>query len=126
MDVIPLIQQSLTPDLLRKDQHEKLTGIHPTEGHCAVAAEAAFHLMGGKRKGWVAVVLPRKVLKDNTHWWIENTKTGQRLDPTAEQFGGEPIPYHLGRRVGFMCRTGPSRRAKVVINRVKKLIAQKQ
>jgi hypothetical protein len=65
------IQACLTPDLLKPDQRSKLTGIHPTEGHCAVAAEAAYHLLGGKTAGWVPVVLPRVVLGDNTHWWID-------------------------------------------------------
>lgn len=117
--LIGLIQRALTPDLLTAEQRSKLTGIHPTEGHCAIAAEAAFHLLGGKKNGWVAMVLPRKVLKDNTHWWVENLNTGERVDPTAEQFGGDPIPYQLGRRVGFMCPKGPSRRARVVIQRVR-------
>jgi len=119
--VIQKIQSSLSPDLLKPDQKQKLTGIHPTEGHCAIAAEAAYHLLGGKDAGWVAVVLPRKVLGDNTHWWIENKITGERIDPTSEQFGSEPIPYHLGKRTGFMSPKGPSKRAKIVIERVNKI-----
>jgi hypothetical protein len=118
------IQACLTPDLLKPDQRSKLTGIHPTEGHCAVAAEAAYHLLGGKAAGWVPVVLPRVVLGDNTHWWIENTRTGLRVDPTAEQFGNGPIPYQLGKPCGFMCpnKGQPSRRAAVLIQRVKERI----
>jgi len=118
--LVQSIQQALTPELLKKDQVKQLTGIHPTEGHCAIAAEAAFHLLGGKAAGWIAVVLPRIVLGNNTHWWIEHRITGERIDPTAEQFGDDPIPYHLGKRTGFMCpRKGqPSKRAAIVINRV--------
>lgn len=112
-----LIQESLTPDLLKADQVAMLTGIHPTEGHCAIAAEAAFHLLGGQQKGWVPIVLPRRVLGNNTHWWLENRLTGQRFDPTSEQFGDEPIPYHLGRPCGFMNPNG-SKRAQIVIQRV--------
>ena len=118
--LVSLIQSVLSPDLLKREQRDKLTGIHPTEGHCAVAAEAAFHLVGGKRDGWVPVVLPRAVLGDNTHWWIENRISGERIDPTAEQFGTDPIPYHLGKPCGFMSRPGmPSKRAAEVIRRVR-------
>src|ERR1700739_1703310 len=100
-DLIQAVQSVLTPDLLKPDQRRMLTGIHPTEGHCAIAAEALFHLLGGKAAGWVPVVLPRRVLGDNTHWWVENVQTGERLDPTAEQFGGKAIPERMGRRAGF-------------------------
>lgn len=118
--LVKQIQSVLTPDLLKSEQRKKLTGIHPTEGHCAVAAEAAFHLVGGKSKGWVSVVLPRKVLGDNTHWWIEHPESGKRIDPTAEQFGSDPIPYHLGKPCGFMSKPGvPSKRAAEVIRRIR-------
>jgi hypothetical protein len=123
--LIHRIQHALTPDLLKKDQVSMLTGIHPTEGHCAVAAEAAYHLLGGKDAGWVPVVLPKSVLGNNTHWWIENRITGERVDPTAEQFGGDPIPYHRGVRCGFMCpvKGQPSKRARIVIDRVKGMMS---
>ena len=118
--LVSLIQSVLTPDLLKREQRAKLTGIHPTEGHCAVAAEALYHLVGGKQNGWVPVVLPRKVLGDNTHWWIEHRASGVRIDPTAEQFGTDPIPYNLGRPCGFMSKPGkPSKRAAEVIRRVR-------
>lgn len=112
------IQKALTPDLLKKDQVFMLTGIHPTEGHCAVAAEAAYHLLGGREAGWMPIVLPRKVLGNNTHWWIRHKDTGEIFDPTSEQFGDDEIPYKLGRPCGFMTKH-PSRRAKIVIDRVK-------
>lgn len=101
-----------------------LTGIHPTEGHCAIAAEAAYHLLGGKKASWVGVVLPKHVLGDNTHWWVENIVTGDRVDPTAEQFGGDPIPYYKGKRCGFMCpvKGQPSKRAKIVIEKVNRIL----
>lgn len=118
--LIQTIQQNLTLDLLNFNQKQLLTGIHPTEGHCAIAAEAAFHLLGGKAKGWIPVVLPKKVLGNNTHWWIENIDTGEIVDPTKEQFGNYKIPYHLGKRTGFMCpiKGQPSKRAKILIKRV--------
>ena len=113
------IQAALTPDLLKPVQRRLLTGIHPTEGHCAVAAEAAYHILGGRARGWVPMVLPKHVLGNNTHWWIENRITGERFDPTAEQWGSAPIPYHLGKGCGFMAPNGrPGRRARIVIERV--------
>jgi hypothetical protein len=109
--LIKLIQSCLSDDLLKSDQIAKRTGIHPTEGHCAVAAEAAYHLLGGRDAGWVPCVLPRKVLGDNTHWWVRHRDTGEIVDPTAEQFGDEPIPYHLGKGCGFMAPDGGAEQA---------------
>lgn len=116
------IQSVLTPDLLKKGQLALVTGFHPTEQHCAVASEAAYHLLGGKAAGWVPVVLPKAVLGNTTHWWLENRITGERLDATSEQFPF-PVPYHLGKPCGFMCpiKGQPSKRAKIVIDRVKAL-----
>jgi hypothetical protein len=114
------IHKSLSNDLLKKDQIEKLTGIHLTEGHCAVAAESAYHILGGKVNGWVPMVLPRYVMGNNTHWWIKNKDTGEIFDPTVEQWGDEKCPYHLGMGCGFMTRQ-PSKRAKILIDRINKI-----
>ena len=117
--LVRLIQKALTPDLLSPAQRAILRGAHPTEGHCAVAAEAAYHMLGGKAAGWVPKVLPKNVLGHTTHWWIENKVTGERIDPTAEQFPFK-VPYEKGRGCGFQCPTGgPSKRAMKVICAVK-------
>lgn len=114
------IQSALTPDLLSREQRAMIgPGDHPTKGHCAVACEAAWHLLGGPSSPWKPVVLPRRVLGHTTHWWLVHRETGEVFDPTSEQFPGG-IAYGLGRGCGFQGRPGvPSRRARVVIDRVR-------
>lgn len=113
---IQFVQKWLSDDLLSAQQLTQRSGIHFTEGHCAVAAEAVYYLLGGKAAGYVPVVLPRKILGNNTHWWVRHKNTNIIVDPTAEQFGDEPIPYHHGVPCGFMCH--PSKRTKTLIKRV--------
>lgn len=114
------IRAALTPDLLSPAQRARVgPGDPPSKGHCAVATEAAYHLLGGKGSGWVPVVLPRRVLGDTTHWWLRRAADGAIFDPTADQFP-DGVPYHLGRGCGFQGRPGvPSKRARVVIERVR-------
>ena len=92
-------------------------------GHCYIAAESAFHLLGGKARGWKSYVISSKWWKDGldegeTHWFIGNGKT--IVDPTAEQFD-QAVRYDLGRPCGFLTLE-PSRRAKIVIDRVNMLL----
>jgi hypothetical protein len=118
---INAIQNSLSDELLTSYQKKLLTGIHKTEGHCYVAAEAIYHLLGGRSNGWEAFVLPKIVLTNNTHWWIKNKYTGTIVDPTKEQFGGDPIPYDKGKKCGFLT-SSPSKRARVVLERARRLL----
>ena len=111
---ISKIQSSLTPDMLRPEYRE-LNENNPMYGHCYVAAEALFHLLGGIDSDW----RPMCGKDDNeiTHWWLRND-AGEISDPTAEQYTslGLSPPYENGRRCGFM--TGynhPSRRARIII-----------
>ena len=81
-------------------------------GHCYVASEALFHLMGGRNSGYV----PHQLQHEGaSHWFLKNPSTGDILDPTAEQFEA-PVPYNNARGKGFMTAK-PSRRAQVVIDR---------
>ncbi len=111
--LIRKIQSSLTPDLLSKDWKNQSS---PLEGHCYVAAEALWHLLG--KENWKPMRAPylRKG-KKATHWWLVNRKSGKIADPTKEQFLPDNPPYHLGKGNGFLTKN-PSRRAKVVIDRV--------
>jgi len=108
------IQKALSPDLLSK-AYENESANHPVAGHCYIAAEALFHVLGGKRAGLIAYVA--RDPEGGTHWWVQDAK-GKILDPTKEQytaFGKEP-PYHVGRGAGFLTKR-PSRRAQVILNR---------
>lgn len=83
-----------------------------TTGHCYVAAEAYFHLMGGKEAGMVAHVIS---MDGWTHWYVKDSR-GDIHDVTREQFGGERPPYELGRPTGFLT-SSPSKRAKILMGR---------
>lgn len=113
--LLKAVQKSLTPDLL-VGRWQKQS--HPLEGHCYVAAEALYHLVGPAWKPCCASYQDEGGRA--THWWLEHRETGKRLDPTREQYGEELPPYHLGKGSGFLTRK-PSRRAQIVLDRVKNL-----
>ena len=120
------VGEVLSPDLLRKDWRLRMEKEHHTYGHCYVAAEALYHLIGGIE----SVFEPRYAKyydKDDqcwcTHWWLYSSKLKSIYDPTKEQYtfcGVEP-PYHNKRTSGFLTKH-PSKRAVIVMNRVKEKI----
>lgn len=134
------IRQSLSPDLLDAKWRALVGPDAPAvAGHCAVASEAFYHLAGGKEAGFIPVVCGyhndgRGALdfgrpapdgwRKETHWWIRGPLNGERgkgaiHDITAGQYPG-PFPYDHGRPTGFMQpQRLPSRRAQVVIDRVR-------
>lgn len=129
------IKQVLTPDLLNQKYKNDIDLNNPTLGHCAIAAEALYFLLGGPLNGLIAWVA--RDVDDSTHWWLQHKITKQRYDPTAEQFYllSDVPPYMrgiLGRPAGFMglrkdssnvygFYRKPSIRASKVLDRVKKL-----
>jgi len=109
-DLVAATTESLD-NSLRKPQYR--SSPNPLAGHCYVASEALWHMMGGHESGWV----PQNVKHEgDQHWYLRHSKTGQILDPTASQFR-TPVPYHQGRGRGFLTKQ-PSKRAQEVINRV--------
>lgn len=112
--LIKRVQRSLTPDLLVGRWKVQT---NPLEGHCYIAAEALWHLLG--RRDWKPCCASYTDEGGRaTHWWLVNRKTGRIADPTREQYLPEAPPYHLGKGSGFLTRQ-PSKRAKAVISRVK-------
>jgi len=105
------VRAALEPSLL-KPQYRK-PGAHPMAGHCYVASEALYHLLGGSSSGYTPTSLR---VGDSIHWWLTGPK-GEVLDPTADQFT-EPVQYDQGRGRGFLTKQ-PSRRAAVVIRRAR-------
>lgn len=86
---------------------------NPMTGHCYVASEALWHLLGGHESGWV----PQNIQHEgDQHWYLRHAKTGEILDPTASQFR-TPVPYEKGRGRGFLTKK-PSKRAQELINRI--------
>jgi len=104
---------SLSPDLL-KPRYRKLKQRNRFTGHCYVASEALYHLLGGKRSGFIPQVLRHE---RSTHWYLKHRTTGEIRDLTSRQFL-TPVPYHKGRGVGFLTRR-PSKRARIVMKRAR-------
>ncbi len=120
MKLIKAIQKSLTSDLLSK-QWRPFADEYCT-GHCYIAAEALYHLIDGADAGLKVFVAS---YEEGTHWWITNNK-GKIFDPTKIQYTayGEQPPYEKGRRGGFLTKQ-PSKRAQIVIDRVREILNTK-
>jgi len=87
---------------------------NPLAGHCYVASEVLYHLLGSGAAGWVPQHLRHEGVP---HWYLRNRRTGEILDPTAGQFR-RPPPHARGRGKGFLTRA-PSRRARALIERMR-------
>lgn len=116
MKEIELIQAALSPDLL-KAKYRHLQDIHFTGGHCYHAAEALWHLLGGKSSDWQPCVYREE--DGITHWWLQNKVTGDIADPTKEQYNTDILPYNRGKGkgCGFLTAT-PSKSAQTILNRI--------
>lgn len=116
-DLVDSTVQSLSDDL-RKPKYRG--NENPLTGHCYVASEALYHLMGGRKSGWV----PHNIKHEgDQHWYLKNKETGEIIDPTAGQFK-TPVPYHLGRGKGFLTAE-PSKRAAQLIAKIQSVQAAK-
>ena len=97
----------------------------PAWGCCYVAAEAAYHALGGASSGckvmhvnhegsphWYLVDLTRREVKSprGAACRIERPVV---IDPTADQFA-TPVPYSKGKSKGFLTLQ-PSKRARALL-----------
>lgn len=105
--IIKVIQASLTDDL-RKSEYRGLP--NPLAGHCYIASEAAYYILGGKDSGYTPMFVKHE---NQPHWFLQKS-TGQILDITANQFRTK-VPYDKAIGKGFLTNN-PSKRAKVVID----------
>lgn len=111
--MIELLPVVLTQELLREPYRSRVAaGAHPLTGHCYVACEALYSLLGGEAAGYTPMCQKHE---GGPHWWLRGP-SGEVIDPTAAQFSSL-VPYELGRGKGFLTRE-PSRRARVVIGRI--------
>ena len=86
---------------------------NPLRGHCYIAAEALFHMAGGRASGLV----PRRMRHEgDTHWWLLDEE-GRVYDITAGQFK-KPVPYDKAPRGGGFLTLEPSDRTIEVMRRV--------
>lgn len=103
----------LSPDLLRP----KFRGSwNPLHGHCYVASEAAYHILG-TQSGWKPMFMHHE---GTPHWFLSaevSGYTGERwtLDLTLRQFQNPP-DHRNGVSKGFLTRE-PSSRARELISR---------
>lgn len=105
-----VVRRQLTDDLRRAPYKGNE---NPMAGHCYVASEALYHLLGGKQSPWV----PQYVHHEGSpHWFLKHKGTGEVLDATSEQFKTK-VPYHASVGKGFLTRE-PSARARTVIQGV--------
>lgn len=120
-DIIKKIQSVLSPDLLKGMWNKEFE--NPMTGHCYIATEALYWVLGGPDSEWRPFVLSHKTWPEGldageTHWFLKNNK-GDILDPTKEQFEGEEIRYDKGTPNGMMNHPyGGSKRAKEIIKRI--------
>lgn len=110
-ELVRLVQESLDDSLRRAPWKGSENAM---AGHCYVACEALFHLTGGQLR-------PFFVKHENAPHWFLKAKDGTVVDPTHEQFGS-PVPYENGVGKGFLTKL-PSKRAQVVIDRVRKMLS---
>lgn len=107
--LIKKIIDNLSNDLRHvkyRDNKNKLAG------HCYVASEAIYHLLGGKESGWKAMFIKHD---NEPHWFIKHID-GEIIDITAKQFY-DPVPYEKARGIGFLTKK-PSKRSLILLNRI--------
>jgi len=111
-ELMHTVRSVLSPDLLNKEWAKKIKPNDPIgAGHCYIAAEAVWHLLGGKESG----LYPHVISKKNwTHWYLRSKDGLLIVDPTADQHDGN---YRYGRKCGFLTQK-PSKRAAEIIKRI--------
>lgn len=110
-EIIKIIQKSLSDDLLR-DEHKK-TKRNFLSGHCYVATEALYYLLGEDNINYMPSTLR---IGGVTHWFLKNKKTGDVVDPTKDQFN-YPLDYSKSRNRFFLTNK-PSKRTLILLNRI--------
>lgn len=115
------VREALTGDLLRPE----FADLPFPAGHCYVASEALWWLLGGPESG----LQPVRVRNPETqvvHWWLED-EIGVVYDPTVDQFTpSEAIYLHARGVPGGFLTNKPSKRARIVIDRVREAVMEAQ
>ena len=109
-NLVKKVQAALSDDLRRPPW--KGSG-NPLAGHCYVASEALYHMLGGKKAGYTPMFIKHE---GAPHWFLRGPD-GEYIDPTEGQFE-TPVPHEDGTPKGFLTKQ-PSARAQTVIDRVK-------
>lgn len=86
---------------------------NPFAGHCYVASETVFHILGGRAAG----ITPIHMKHEAQPHWALRFSDGSIVDPTGDQFATRPN-YSMARNATFLT-VAPSQRAVTLIARVK-------
>ena len=86
---------------------------NPFAGHCYVASEAVFHVLGGRAAG----ITPIHMKHEGQPHWALRFSDGSIVDPTADQFATRPN-YSMARAIPFLT-VAPSQGAVTLIARIK-------
>ena len=110
-EIIKLIQESLSDDLLKKEYRKSQKNF--LWGHCYIATEALYYLLGEDNVNYT----PSTIKVDGiTHWFLKNKNTGEIIDPTKDQFD---YPLNYDKSVNrFFLTTTPSKRTLILLNRI--------
>ncbi len=107
--LVKKVRSNLSDDL-RKPQYKNSNC--DSSGHCYVASEAVYHILGGKNSG----LKPMNIKHEGvSHWFLKDSK-GNIIDPTKDQFK-TIVPYEKAKGKGFLTKN-PSKRAKKLINKI--------
>jgi hypothetical protein len=109
-----LILDNLSDDLLTSKYRrlKKKFDVPDSFGHCYVASEASYHLLGGKEEGWTPQFIRHL---GEPHWFLKH-KSGFILDLTYNQFKSS-VDYSKSRGIGFLTKE-PSKRTKKLIKKI--------
>lgn len=111
--LVRLIHRHLTDDLRRSPWRGSAD---PLAGHCFVASEAIYYLLGGRAAGWKPLSMRHE---GAPHWLLRHEPSGRVVDATEWQFRTPPdVACAVGK--GFMSSRPdtPSARAQELMRRV--------
>ena len=119
--LINTIKSYLVPNLLKSEYREQNKS-NPMYGHCYVATEALYHLLGEYRLNETFKPFQAKDENNISHWWLQND-VNEIIDITSDQYTsvGRLPPYINGRPRQFMFPS-PSKRSRNVIESVKTIL----
>jgi len=110
------LKRCFSDDLLSKKYRKLKTEKDDSSfGHCYIATEAAYHLIG-KKLGYRPMVMRVEGGK-YTHWFLQN-ENGNVMDPTIDQYLGKTPKYSNAKGCGFLTKK-PSKRAQILIDKYK-------
>ena len=112
-DIIENIINSLDESLLKK-RFLRVKNKNKFTGHCYVATETLYHLLGDDQKKIYRPALLK--INDDTHWFLKNKLNGEIIDITKEQFDFE-LDYGNAKNCFFLTKE-PSKRTKILISRI--------